>query len=75
MSFGSIRERKLVALACGYGLSIASRAVDHYKAWPEKDTAWTEWKPKRTWRGRLVAYALALLLAAGFVAAVVWLAG
>jgi transcriptional regulator with XRE-family HTH domain len=63
-----------LALVCGYGLSIASRVVDGYRAWPEQETGWAEWKPLRSRGGRVVAWMLAILVAAVFVVTVVHLA-
>ena len=64
-----------LSLVCGYGLSVTSRIVDTYKAWPAAETAWSEWRPVRTLRGTVIAYAFALLLTVSFLAVVLWLVG
>lgn len=63
------------SLVCGYGLSVTSRIVDTYKAWPATETAWSEWRPARTLRSTVIAYAFVLLLTISFFAVVFWLAG
>lgn len=69
----ALRLAGVLALVCGYGVSIASRLIDSYQAWPEQQTAWKVWKPASGWGGRWVLYAMALGLAAVFMVAVVWL--
>jgi transcriptional regulator with XRE-family HTH domain len=71
----ALRLAGVLALVCGYGLSIASRVIENYKAWPEQEATWQTWKPASTWGGRLVMYGAALGLAAVFVVVVVWLTG
>lgn len=69
----ALRLAGVLALVCGYGVSVASRLIENYNAWPEQETAWQAWKPAGGWGGRLVLYGAALVLAAVFLVAVVWL--
>jgi transcriptional regulator with XRE-family HTH domain len=61
------------SLACGYGLSVTSRIVDTYKAWPSAETSLWQWRPVRTLRGTVFDYAFVALVLIVFFSVVFWL--
>ena len=63
------------SLVCGYGLSVRSRIVDTYKAWPATEISWRRWKPDRTLRGTVLDYTFVSVVLASFFAVVSWVAG
>jgi transcriptional regulator with XRE-family HTH domain len=63
------------SLVCSYGLSVTSRIVDTYKAWPATEISWWKWRPVRTLRGTVLDYTFVLLVLTSFFAVVFWLAG
>jgi len=63
------------SLVCGYGLSVRSRIVDTYKAWPAIEISWRQWKPVRTPRGTVLDYTFVSVVLVSFFAVVFWLAG
>lgn len=64
-----------IPLVCGYGLSVTSRIIDTYKAWPATEISWRQWRPVRTLRGAIFDYTFVLLVLISFFAVVYWLAG
>lgn len=67
------RVAGFLSLVCGYGLSVISRIVDTYKAWPATESSAWQWRPVRTLRGTIFDYAFVLLVLISFFAVVFWL--
>lgn len=70
----AFRVAGFFSLVCGYVLSIVSRVIDTYKAWPETEIPWWQWRPERTLRGTVLDYAFVLLMLMLFFVVVFWLA-
>jgi transcriptional regulator with XRE-family HTH domain len=63
-------------LVAAYGLSVTTRVIDSYAAWPATETPWRQWlgwRTERTVRQRLFDYSYVVLILLAFFGVVIWL--